>query len=115
MTKRESISTKKRITLFQKHGGVCHICGGKINVGEAWDVEHVIPLAMGGEDSEENWSPAHRKCHRTKTTEDMGNIAKAKRREVFHLGGRVSRTPLPFGKKSKFKRKMDGTIVERDK
>ena len=114
MVKRATISATKRVALFQKRGGICHICGGKINVGEGWDVEHVIPLAMGGADDESNWSPAHRKCHRDKTTDDVGKIAKAKRREVRHLGINVSRSPLPFGKKSKFKRKLDGTIVPRE-
>jgi len=112
---RKTISSKARVALFQKHGGECHICGGKINVGEAWDVEHVIPFAMGGADDESNWRPAHIKCHRTKTTDDVGKIAKAKRREARHLGVNVSRTPLPFGKKSKFKRKLDGTVVLREK
>lgn len=112
--KRKSISAKARLKVFQDHSGVCHICGGKIVVGEAWDVEHVIPFAMGGADDETNWVPAHRKCHRTKTVEDVGNIAKAKRREARHRGVRVSRSPLPFGKQSKWKRKMDGTIVKRE-
>jgi len=103
------------VALFTKHGGVCHICGGKINVGEGWDVEHVIPFAMGGEDSESNWAPAHRNCHRTKTTNDVGKIAKAKRSEARHIGANVSRSPLPFGKRSPFKRKLDGTIVLREK
>jgi len=114
MVKRASISTKKRVALFQSRGGLCHICGGKINVGEAWELEHRIPLAMGGEDAEANWELAHIKCHRTKTSDDVGQIAKAKRREARHLGGHVSRTPLPFGKKSAFKRKLDGTVVRRD-
>lgn len=77
-------------------------------------MEHRIPLAMGGEDAEANWELAHIKCHRTKTSDDVGQIAKAKRREARHLGGHVSRTPLPFGKKSAFKRKLDGTVVRRD-
>jgi hypothetical protein len=114
VTKRKSISTKQRVELFNEHNGICHICGGKINVGEAWEVEHRIPFAMGGEDSKSNWAPAHSKCHRTKTTDDVGAIAKAKRREARHIGINVSRTPLPFGKKSAFKRKLDGTVVRRD-
>lgn len=112
--KRKSISAKIRLKVFNDHSGRCHICGGKISVGEAWDVEHVIPIALGGADDETNWSPAHSKCHRTKTTSDMGAIAKAKRRESRHRGVRVSRSPLPFGKRSKFKKKMDGTVVRRD-
>lgn len=115
MAKRKTISAKARVALFQKHDGVCHLCGGKINVGEAWEVEHIIPFAMGGADDESNWSLAHIKCHRAKTTEDVGNIAKAKRREARHIGAKVSKSPLPFGRQSKFKRKMDGTVVLREK
>ena len=113
MTNRKTISTKARVALFQKHGGVCHICGGKINVGEAWEVEHQIPFAMGGEDNESNWFPAHVKCHRSKTTDDVAKIAKAKRREANHLGAKKSKSPMPFGRGSGFKRKMDGTVVKR--
>ena len=113
--KRKTISAKQRVKLFNDHKGICHICQGKIGIGEAWEIEHRVPFAMGGEDSESNWSPAHVRCHRTKTTDDVGAIAKAKRREARHLGVNVSRTPLPFGKKSGFKRKMDGTVVRRDK
>jgi 5-methylcytosine-specific restriction endonuclease McrA len=113
MAKRKRLSTTQRIILFQKHGGICHICGGKIGIGESWELEHIIPFAMGGEDNESNWAPAHIKCHRDKTTIDVGQIAKAKRREARHLGGHTSRSPLPFGKKSPLKRKMDGTVVRR--
>ena len=112
--RRKSISAKQRLKVFTDHKGECHICGGKIGVGEGWQIEHVIPFAMGGADDESNWRPSHIKCHRTKTTDDVGKIAKAKRREARHLGVNVSRTPLPFGKRSAFKRKLDGTVVRRD-
>ena len=112
--KRKTISVKLRVKIFAQNNGECHICGGKIGVGESWQVEHRIPFAMGGADDESNWVPAHIKCHRTKTTEDVGNIAKAKRREARHIGVRVSRSPLPFGRQSKYKRKMDGSVVLRD-
>lgn len=112
---RKTISTKARLSLFQKRGGVCYLCGGKVQVGESWELEHRIPIAMGGEDEEANWEVAHIKCHRSKTTEDVGNIAKAKRREARHYGAKVSRSPMAFGKKSKWKKKLDGTVVLRDK
>jgi 5-methylcytosine-specific restriction endonuclease McrA len=111
--KRKTVSTKARVALFQKHGGMCHICGGKINVGEGWELEHIIPFALGGEDEEHNWALAHTKCHKAKTKDDVATIAKAKRREARHIGAKKSKSPMPFGKGSKFKRKMDGTIVER--
>lgn len=82
--------------------------------GEGWDVEHMIPLAMGGEDDPQNWAPAHRKCHRGKTSEDVSNIAKAKRREARHLGARISKSPLPGGRGTPWKRKINGQVVKRD-
>ena len=33
---------------------------------------------------------------------------------IQHIGASKSRSPMPFGKGSKFKRKMDGTIVRRE-
>lgn len=51
MAARRHISTKARVQLFADHGGRCHICGGKIDgIHERWDVEHVIPLELGGAD-----------------------------------------------------------------
>jgi 5-methylcytosine-specific restriction endonuclease McrA len=111
---RRPLSTKARLTLFQEHGGICHICGGKIIIGQSWEVEHVIPLAQGGADAWENMAPAHVKCHRAKTAKDATDTARAKRREASHIGARApSRTPLPFGRKSKLKRKISGEVVER--
>ena len=114
MTRRRTITTKDRVALFQSRGGICHICGGRINVGEKWELEHRIPLQLGGDDEEQNWELAHIKCHKDKTKIDVGQIAKAKRREARHLGAKVSKSPMPYGRGSKWKRKMDGTIVRRD-
>ena len=113
--KRRSISTRERVEIFQKAGGVCHCCQGRIAIGDAWEVEHVIPLAQGGADEGDNLQPAHVKCHRAKTADDAGNTARAKRREARHLGARVSARPLPCGRKSAFKKRMDGTVVRRER
>ena len=91
---RRALSTKARVALFQRHGGVCHICGGKIAAREAWELEHVIPLALGGDDAPANLRPAHVKCHRGKTAKDAGDTAKAKRREADHIGATA---PSPRG------------------
>lgn len=87
---RKRRSAKTRLSIFLAHEGTCHICKGKIGVGEAWDLDHVTPLAMGGEDEDANLAPAHRKtCHGAKTAQqDVPMIAKAKRREAIHLGAK---------------------------
>ena len=110
---RKTKSRKQRAELFNKHAGLCHICQGKILVGEDWEIEHIIPIALGGEDSGDNLALAHKSCHRQKTKADVGRVAKAKRQRSFHLRGKVTKQPLPFGKSSKLKRKLDGTVVKR--
>ena len=113
--KRVRITAKMRADIFMRHGGVCHLCSMKVIPGEGWDVSHEIPLEAGGKDDESNWLVAHRKCHRTHTSKvDAPLIAKVKRIHQRHIGAKKSRTPMPFGRGSKLKRKMDGTIVRRD-
>jgi len=86
--KRKHRSATVRLRILKAHDHTCHVCGGKIGETEAWDLDHVIPLALYGEDEEHNLAPAHRKgCHSVKTaTQDVPNIARAARREVKFLG-----------------------------
>lgn len=86
MTERRSLSPKLRLVLFERAGGRCHICGRPIRVGEAWDMEHIVPLGLGGADNPSNLGPAHKACHAPKTAEDVAAIARAKRRKAKHLG-----------------------------
>jgi len=103
--KRVRITAKMRADIFMRHGGVCHMCQMKVVPGEEWDVSHEIPLEAGG-----------RKCHRHHTaTVDAPLIAKVKRIHQRHIGAKLkSKNPLPGSRHSKFKRKMDGTIVRRE-
>lgn len=113
---RRPISTRERARLFVLHGGTCHLCAGRIQAGDAWDVSHEIPLALGGADDDENRKLAHRKCHRAWTAEkDQPAIAKAKRREAIHLGFKRSGKPMPGSRASGLKKHMDGTVSRRDR
>lgn len=112
---RRHLSTKTRAAIFLACAGECHICGGKIRTGEAWEAEHIIPLAQGGEDGGDNLRPAHAKCHKAKTAQDAADTARAKRREASHRGWKApSVRPMPFGRKSPWKQKLNGTVVRRD-
>lgn len=111
---RRRISPRERLDIFTRNGGCCHLCGLRIDAGQEWDVSHDRPLELGGEDEGENLKPAHRRCHRIHTaTEDVPRIAKAKRQQAAFLGAKTSKKPMPFGRSSKFKRKLDGRIVQR--
>lgn len=92
---RKSFTAKDRIRIFAARDGLCHICKGKVGVGEAWEVEHVIPYALTQDNSDGNLAPAHIKCHRVKSAADATNLAKALRRQAKHHGAwPKSRTPL---------------------
>jgi 5-methylcytosine-specific restriction protein A len=109
MTTRRPLSPMRKLALFEAALGRCHICDMPIKgVSEPWDVEHKIPLALGGLDDAANMAPAHRACHAPKTAEDVGRIAKAKRMKARHLG--IKKRGWP---KSKWRKKVSGEVVLR--
>jgi hypothetical protein len=57
--------------------------------------------------------PAHAFCAGEKTRADHASAAKAKRQKIRHIGAGFTSHPLPFGRKSPFKRKLTGEIVRR--
>lgn len=116
MTARRSLSARVRVRLFALHGGVCHLCGGKIDATrEGWDVSHVIPLAIGGADDDENRQLAHRKCHRAHTAKtDQPRIAKTVRQDQKGKGIRPApRQTIPGSRASGWKHKINGTWERR--
>lgn len=112
--RRKRLSTTDRVALLERENHTCHLCKGKIQPGQAWDVSHEIPLELGGADDDENRRAAHRKCHRDHTARiDLPTIAKAKRNYAKHHGASVSHQPMRGGRRDVFKRKMNGTVVWR--
>jgi 5-methylcytosine-specific restriction endonuclease McrA len=98
--------------VFDRFGGRCHLSGRFIRAGEAWDCDHIIALANGGEHRESNLAPALKAPHREKTKADVAEKADVYRKRAKHLGiKRPSR--FPGSRDSKLKRKMDGTVVPR--
>ena len=111
MAKRRSWTLLQRSALFDAHKGICHICGYAIDgVREGFEVEHIIPIAMGGADDETNAAPAHVKCHKSKTKVDVAQIAKANRVRAKHIGAHKKAT-IPGSKGTGMRRKMDGTVI----
>lgn len=108
------VPPRVRDRIFERCGGVCHISGRKIRAGEKWELEHIEPLALGGEHRELNMAPALVAPHKEKTRQERRLKAKEDRKRKKHLGIHKSRFTLPGGRDSKFKRKVDGTVVLRD-
>jgi hypothetical protein len=78
--------------------------------------DHNIPDGLGGDNSLENCKLLCIKaCHDTKThMQDNPIMQKADRVLKKTYGVSKSRNPMPGSRGSKWKRKMDGTIVRRD-
>lgn len=72
--------------VFLRHHGICHISKRPIRVGEAWQLEHVKPLSMGGENRESNLAPALVEPHKEKSGEEADAREKADRIKRKHLG-----------------------------
>jgi 5-methylcytosine-specific restriction endonuclease McrA len=101
---RKGFNPKQRAVIFSENGGVCHLCNGPIQAGQAWDVDHVKALGMGGTNDAANLRPAHAKCHRgvgSKTSDDVKAISRADRLAKKHFGitpkkkGRLQSRPFP--------------------
>ena len=121
-THRRSMGSARRKRIFLAHGGVCGFCHEEIPAGGPFEIDHEIPLALGGSDDDgENCYPLHVRCHEIKTfglkrpgrqrVSDFSVIAKVKRLRARRLDLEVkkpSRLSDPY-----FKRKVDGTVVRR--
>lgn len=110
-TNRRSMSPSRRLRIWEAHGGVCCLCGGKIDgVREKWTVEHIRALGLGGADDDANCAPAHEDCRRVKDKADVKAIAKAKRTKAKHIGVGKPKSSLSH---PRFKKLMDGTVVDK--
>jgi 5-methylcytosine-specific restriction endonuclease McrA len=116
--KRKPLTDKQRAKLFVEHQGRCCVCHNKIQAGQRWIDEHVKPLWLAGTDEDFNaWAnrgPAHEDCAKVKTAREAKERSKGRRVAQKHMGAKRSKNPLPGSRASKWKRKMDGSVVRRD-
>lgn len=106
------VPDRVKLRVFMAHDGVCHIAGRKIRPGEPWDAEHVVAIINGGQNRESNLAPALRSKHPEKTARDMAQKSATYRARKSNLGIK-KRSQFACAKTSKFKKKIDGTVVLR--
>ena len=63
--KRKRITKAERLQVFNKYGGYCAYCGKKIEYKDM-QVDHMVPLRLGGADDVKNYMPACRRCNHYK-------------------------------------------------
>jgi len=93
----------------------CAACDAQIDLALSyWEADHRIPVALGGSNEPDNIDPLCQHCHKLKTTKkDIPIIAKVTRTREKQQGIRRSSKPMPFGKHSGLKKKMNGDVVPR--
>lgn len=86
MTRRRR-TPKQREAICEAHNWTCGLCGAPIKPPhDKWALDHIIPLAGGGSDDDDNLHPVHVRCHASKTLDDVKRIAKGKRVRAKFMG-----------------------------
>ncbi|BAZ68415.1 reverse transcriptase homolog (plasmid) [Fischerella sp. NIES-4106] len=97
----------RKARLLQQQKGQCPWCGLYFRSSDVMEVDHKIPIALGGKDDWKNLQLLHRHCHNSKSIFDLENIRKYKA-ELIAQGKKP--------KKSKSKRRKScsdkGNIIE---
>lgn len=109
---RREFTTKTKALAFQRADGRCEKCGFRLTAGK-YHYDHANPDGLTGSNDLGNCAVICVACHKHKTREDVGIIAKAKRRHARDIGAKTSRNPMPGGRASKWKRKLSGEWVRR--
>lgn len=60
-----------RAEIWDRDGGRCHICGRRCDAND-WHLDHIVPLARGGEHSRRNVAVAHPFCNMSKNVSGHG-------------------------------------------
>ena len=97
-----------KLRVFLRCEGRCAITGRKLRPGDAFDVDHITPLSMGGAHAEGNLQIVSRDAHRAKTADEAKWRAKADRVKAKHLGI-WPKSPRPLKSRGFQKRQGDQT------
>ena len=105
----QKVPDRVRIRVLERYGYKCYLTGQPIRPGDAWEIEHIQALILGGQHRETNMAPALAAAHKVKTAAEMKVKAKIARvaKKAF-LGKKKSSLSNP-----RFKKCMNGDVVDR--
>jgi len=112
MSARQEFSRKQRSQIIFRATGpdgviVCEGCGMRLGK-KPFEIDHILPCALGGEATLENAQLLGKECcHRGgKTQDDIRMIRKADRQRDKHNGAMKPKRPWHSG----WRKKMNGTV-----
>ncbi len=103
------VPPRVRLRVLERYNRTCYLTGQPIRAGDAWEIEHIKALILGGEHRENNMAPALIEPHKKKTAVEMKIKSKIARVSKKHFGISKPKSSLshPY-----LKRKMDGTVID---
>lgn len=115
---RDKLKRKDIAALFLRQNGLCPLCGQKLQTKGHTPVhfidEHMKPLWKLGSNNLSNRALVCKPCAAAKTSEESSERSKCLSVRDKHIGAKKSRTPMKFGRDSRLKRCMDGTVRDRE-
>jgi 5-methylcytosine-specific restriction endonuclease McrA len=95
--------------ILERQGWKCAITGVEFRDGVKAEFDHITPLWLGGENREGNLQAITKAAHAAKTKTEATVRAKVHRNQIKRVAGK-KKSALTH---DKFKRLMDGTVVDR--
>lgn len=106
------VPDRVKARLFERAQGRCQKCTRKLFPSE-WDADHIVAIINGGQNRESNLQVlCNDPCHTKKTREDVKVKAITYRKKKANIGLR-KKSRFPGSRTSKWKKKLDGTVVRR--
>lgn len=120
-TPRKQFSPARRMRVLGNQGWWCANCGVRLADGRtriillSFEIDHRLPLELGGSNDDANLEALCVPCHHLKTAADVARIAKARRIRRKEAGETRPKRPIT-GRNlsdSRLRRKMSGEVVPR--
>jgi 5-methylcytosine-specific restriction protein A len=108
----QAIPARVKVRVFDRAGGKCSACTLPIQGKLRPAYDHFQALINGGEHRESNLQLLCVPCHALKTKADVAEKSVTARKRTKHLGIRKP-SRFPGSRDSKFKKKIDGSVVLR--
>lgn len=114
-TPNTAVPPRVRLRVFDRDGGKCTCgCGRRITAADKWETDHIIAIINGGENREKNLCTLLKPCHDLKTGKDVAEKSVIYSIRKKYLGIK-KKSRFPGSRDSPFKRKVNGTVVRREK
>jgi 5-methylcytosine-specific restriction enzyme A len=90
------IPRRVKLRILENYQNKCGISGRPITPSDRVEFDHIIALANGGENREDNIQPVIAEAHREKTKRDVKIKAKIARVKARNLGIQQTKTKIPY-------------------